>query len=77
MANERLHKAVQELLGVELAAIMREEAHPLSPSNDALARCVVDHVDPEIKAPELLRLLATAHLIYLFDRNEADHLIQI
>ena len=76
MANEKLHDVIQELLGVELEAIALEEAYPMHPSNESLARCVLDHADPRGMAPELLRLLATAHLISLFDRNDANDLMQ-
>jgi hypothetical protein len=70
MASDQLNSVVQELLGKELEAIALEEAYPPFPSNAALARAVVDHSDPQMKAPELVRLAAIAHLIYLFDCND-------
>jgi len=68
----KLDSVVRELLTQEMVGMLREDNGPLRPTNETLARVIVDRLDPDSRAKPLLRLAAMQQIAYQLDRIEVE-----
>ncbi len=69
----KLDSVVRDLLTQELMAMILQDNGPIRPTNESLARVIVDRLDPDSSAKPLLRLAAMQQIAYHLDRIEVEN----